>query len=406
MHRVLIGSLLTLVTVAIGLPALAVSLDLDPTFSDDGIVRWPLNDGRVTSLAKDGDQIVTVGRSAAGRLPRVMVARFNDDGSFDETFGDQGVASAQAPGMSVSADLWVLDDGRLVTAYNHKTGIVVHRWTANGALDPTFSGDGERLIRFDQTGYRPIPQVVVDGQQRIVVAGMAEVNEGQNAVIARLLESGQLDDSLAGDGTVSINLGVVDWVDALATDSNDRILLGTDYWNLDAEKVPDYAAVVRLRQNGSFDTSFSDNGVMRFRMIADSVNYPVDIDVDAAGVITVPAIAGAEAYGAARLLPDGSLDQTYGHDGVLSIGCLCGLYDASVVGGRVAFAGTKGYGSSGYDDTAIVVRISADGARVDRQHFDLFPGDEREQVESVLIDGERTLIGGQSLRRPFLSRLG
>jgi uncharacterized delta-60 repeat protein len=385
-----------------------VSLDPDPTFGTDGVHRMAIPPGAVQSLQLDGSQIVGAGSFVgAANHDRVFVARFADDGSPDAGYGDAGVASAFAPGLRSSVTHEVLSDGSAATAYNRKSGIVVHKWTPDGVLDTSFSGDGVRLVEMSITRYSTAPKLAVDTQGRIVVAGMDEANDGYNVIVARLTSDGAYDQSFSSNGRVTVNRGEWDWSDALATDANDRILLGSDNWTLSGKR-PDSGTVMRLRGNGSLDTNFSGNGVVKFRMLRGGANYPVEIAVAASGDVTVAAVNGGVSYGAVRLTSDGSFDTSYGHDGVLSMNCECWLYSASIDDGRVAFAGNKGYNPQlgELDWTAIVVRISASGVRVDRQHMDLVPDAKTDIVNSVLIDGSRTLIGGETRKNAFVARLG
>lgn len=404
-----IAAITTLAGVVLTLPAWAVSLEPDPTFGTDGVHRMAIPPGAVQSLQLDGSEVVGAGSFVgAANHDRVFVARFADDGSLDSSYGYDGVASAFAPGLRTSVTHEVLSDGSAVTAYNRKTGIVVHKWTPDGVLDTSFSGDGLRLVGMSIARYySTAPKLAVDSQGRVVVTAMKSLKNGSNVIVARLMPDGAYDDSLSSNGRVTVNRDAWDWSDALTTDANDRILLGSDNWWLQG-KHPDYGVVIRLRGNGNVDTSFSGNGVARVRMLRGGVNYPVEIGVASSGDITVAAVNGGESYGAVRLMPDGSFDTSYGHDGVLSMNCECRLFAASVNDGRVAFAGNKGYDPQlgKLDWTAIVVRISASGVRVDRQHLDLIPDAKTDVVNSVLIDGSRTLIGGETGKNAFVARLG
>ena len=392
------------------LPAWAVSLDMDTSFAGDGIRRLALERGTVLSMGLDGAQVLAAGRYVDEEgSPRVFVTRLRDNGSIVEAFGQDGIASRRAPGVKDGVDMQVLSDGSVLTAYARPTGVVVNKWTPDGKRDSSFSADGERLIAMPITGRLAVDALVtVDTRGRVVVAAMEAVEKGYNAVITRLSSIGAYDTSFSKNGRVTVNLGKWDWVDALATDADDRIVLGSDYWRPEGKDVPEYGVVVRLRANGELDTSFSGDGVVRFKMLDDGVNYPVEIGVGASGRLTVAAVAGGEAYGAIRLTPTGRFVRDYGHDGVLSVNCVCSLYVASVVRGQVAFSGSKGFVPSegDIDWTTIAVRISKDGARVDRNHFDLLPDVERDFVSAVLIDGARTVLGGRGGGNSFVARLG
>src|SRR5687768_11476590 len=67
-------------------------------------------------------------------------------GNIDTTFGAGGYGIVAGTELSF-ADLHVMDDDRIVAAASHataggKTSYGAVRWTANAALDTSFSGDG------------------------------------------------------------------------------------------------------------------------------------------------------------------------------------------------------------------------------------------------------------------------
>src|SRR5262245_14652956 len=66
------------------------------------------------------------------------------DGDLDPTFGGDGIVTTAFPGGTVSATSVVVQaDGKLVLAGSSSRGdFVLLRYTANGALDPSFGGDG------------------------------------------------------------------------------------------------------------------------------------------------------------------------------------------------------------------------------------------------------------------------
>lgn len=84
----------------------------------------------------DAGKIVVVGVRNDG-TNRVFAARFTAAGALDPTFGVNGVTDLPASGSRPAVA--VQPDGRVVVA----AGQDVFRLTADGALDPTFDGDGQ-----------------------------------------------------------------------------------------------------------------------------------------------------------------------------------------------------------------------------------------------------------------------
>jgi uncharacterized delta-60 repeat protein len=142
MHR--IGTLIfvTLALLVASAPARATPGDLDTTLSSDGIKlarRVTFSD---VVVRPDG-KIVVIGRTA-GDVPRSFVMRYTVEGDLDRTFSGDGRAPLRIVDPS---DVALQADGRIVVAGMAGAGeppelVAVERLTADGARDLTFSRDG------------------------------------------------------------------------------------------------------------------------------------------------------------------------------------------------------------------------------------------------------------------------
>lgn len=128
---------------------------LDDTFGTDGMVitaigNAPQSEGRVVQVQPDGKLVV-----AATIFPELAVIRLDGDGAFDHTFGVNGVAVARI-GSSSASGLVIQPDGKIaVNGIGHVDGqfrLVLARFTANGALDDTFGTRGVVTTPPDTTG--------------------------------------------------------------------------------------------------------------------------------------------------------------------------------------------------------------------------------------------------------------
>src|SRR5262245_11651818 len=124
---------------------------LDSTFGTGGIVNNIFGDD-ATAVATVGDKIVVGGRYHKKNQASVFaLARFNSDGSLDQTFGSGGIAStsfgnntaADALEIAVQADGKIVQSG-LMLQLTHSNGrhFAVARYTPNGVLDTTFGSGG------------------------------------------------------------------------------------------------------------------------------------------------------------------------------------------------------------------------------------------------------------------------
>ncbi len=332
MKRVLTCSLVVAAMVAsVALPASAVSLEPDPTFSGDGALRWQLKAGAVDDLERDGGQILAAGgyRTDADKVA-IFVARINGDGTLDSGYGTGGVATTTVPGAG-SVHLAVQADGSAVTVTRHDKVVLAHRWTPGGELDTSFSDDGVRELPFGTLYPKGSSLVTVDSQERVVAAAMTKARRGENTRIVRLNPDGSRDTTFGGDGVATVDVDINDSPMALTVDDSDRVLLGLGFVQTSSGK-PHYvgrAGVVRLRPNGAFDKTFSVDGLFTFRLAYGESTFPMDVDVDTSDR---PVVAAHDfstgSYGAIRLEQDGERDPTFGHRGTVSVSLrlldLCG----------------------------------------------------------------------------------
>jgi len=176
------------------------------------------DEGRAVAIQPDG-KIVVAGYEGTGNT-NFLVARFNSDGSLDNTFGffgynvvdffggpDYGLAVALQPdGKVVVAG--PVDNGSGVSLFG------VARFTSAGVLDNTFSGDGKTIYAWAAPG-NWATAVAVQGS-RIIVAGFVD---GDFALVAFNM-SGDLDPSFGGNGQRRANLGGNDYLYAIAVAPN------------------------------------------------------------------------------------------------------------------------------------------------------------------------------------------
>jgi uncharacterized delta-60 repeat protein len=137
---------------------------LDPTFGSGGLLLTDFSGGSADSasgVAVTGGKIVAAGSTGDGRSSDFALARYNDDGSLDPTFSGDGLQTTDITGASndFGNALVVQRDGKLVVAGSSARTVdsegtlgdpdfALARYDLNGALDPTFSGDGRQTTDF------------------------------------------------------------------------------------------------------------------------------------------------------------------------------------------------------------------------------------------------------------------
>jgi uncharacterized delta-60 repeat protein len=290
--------------------ALAAPGDLDPSFSNDGKLvgyeDFNLREPGFSEVVLQGDGKIV----AAGDYGLV---RFNPDGTTDDSF----VADPPYTDPRSFAAVALQADGRIVVAgheYNYATDdsdFFVARYNPDGSRDETFSGDGILTIDFGGHDDRA-KALAVQPDDKIVVAGYSvELDTddvpSRDFALARYDPDGTLDASFSGDGQRTTNFAD-DTAHDIALQSDGKIVVGGS--------ASGDIAVVRYDEDGSLDSSFSGDGRATVGFTDAQVGGRA-IAIQPGGRIVAAGGTSGD-FALARFDPDGSLDATFGGDGVVT----------------------------------------------------------------------------------------
>jgi uncharacterized delta-60 repeat protein len=178
---------------------------LDETLAGTGMTKLGPNDrddsAREVLLQPDG-KILLAGDSGSGEK-RMTVTRLNRDGTLDTAFGDGGMAAPDFPGHDIAAGAALQPDGKILLAGTTDPDgghFAVARLGSNGALDPTFAVGGKTTISFGDIALAYAAGLQPDG--KLVIAGLAVV-ENRTAIrtaLARVLADQPPDGGGPGGG--------------------------------------------------------------------------------------------------------------------------------------------------------------------------------------------------------------
>jgi uncharacterized delta-60 repeat protein len=184
------------------------------------------------------------------------VARYNPNGTLDATFDGDGKASANVSGADRAYGLTLQPDGKIIVAgtaqlnFDSPQNFGVVRLNADGSLDNSFDGDGRVTTTF-VNGQSAARDVAVQPDGRIVVVGTtATPSFVRSFAIARYLPNGALDPTFDGDGKVTTLIFSEASAAAVAFQSDGKILVGGYAFSNGV-----YAMVARYlsRADASFD---------------------------------------------------------------------------------------------------------------------------------------------------------
>ena len=298
---------------------------IDSSFGIDGYsISVPFNDA-YAALQPDG-KIVIAGSG-------FNVARINVNGSADSGFGNDGIQTTGFDGDSYASSVAIQADGKIVvagtTGTNGDNYFAVARYNPDGSPDNTFNSSGRLTTDFgfkipDRGEGDSIPVHVqfatalgIQADSRIVVGGYAYNGVDADFAIVRYNVNGSLDSSFDHDGRQTTDLGSYDNAYALAIQRDGKIVLA-GYTFVEPNN---NFAVIRYNINGSPDSSFNGNGKQTAILGSDlQIGNSVALQSDGKIVVAGYTLNGTfnNDFALARFTTNGILDNTFDNDGILT----------------------------------------------------------------------------------------
>jgi uncharacterized delta-60 repeat protein len=295
---------------------------LDTTFGSGGVVTTTIGYTDVAeALAIQADGKIVVGGSIQNAFEGTTfyaLLRYNADGSIDQNFGNAGVVETnlgntdpQVHGLAIQSDNKIVAVGQTSTSGGN-FHFAVLRYNSDGSLDPTFNGNGEVLDNYPgaKTGFsgENFRGVVIQPDGKIVAAGgFVDANSLVDVAVVRYNSDGSPDTTFNGTGKASFNLNSTnDIADAVALQTNGRIVIAGIYGVAGGGNF----LVARFNSDGSLDSSFGPDGIVTTEVgpggggndEANSVNLQTDGKIVVAG--TADNGASDSNFGLVRYLGD------------------------------------------------------------------------------------------------------
>ena len=365
---------------------------LDATFSVD-----TLSELIELSVAPHAGKFVAVGTTVGSSGSVLIVARYNADGSQDETFGINGYyVHVSVESNIVGQDIVELSDGKLVVVGSFdEQGLVVMLKT-DGTLETSFNEtsfnhQGSKLL--SSGSQLSFNAVAVDSNNKIVVAG----TDGYDIYIARMSVSGILDSNFGDSGEFKSDLNANETVEDIAIQSNNAIVA--------VGQKDNNGLVFRVLDNGTLDTenfASPNNGYATIDLdseINGDVHTLRRIKIKSDGKIVTAGNYTIEAQPASLLVQlnsDGivTTSYTYGESEAKALGL---ALDAS---GRILITG---FNSNDTNQDIFIARIEATGV-LDQMFngtggilFDYSSSSESAQAILVRDDGSIVIAGADKL---------
>jgi uncharacterized delta-60 repeat protein len=253
----------------------AVPGDLDRSFDGDGKLLTFFTDGNSAtafdSVVDSEGRLVVVGDDGAD----LGVARFNPDGTPDDSFGGDGGVTidsgpttggerARAVALDPAGNILVFGDAHIASGMGNQQDLVFARLDEDGHRDPAFDGPGtpgNGVFRLNLANEEAAADIVAVSEGKIVFAAGTGSGPAAAPRVGRLEANGTLDtDEFAspnGNLTLDFQAGSGEFVNALAVQPEDGKILAAGNINGTATY-----AVARITTAGALDTGFNSTGTI------------------------------------------------------------------------------------------------------------------------------------------------
>jgi uncharacterized delta-60 repeat protein len=338
------------------------AVTLDPTFNGTGYLIQQINtDGALTkSIAIRADGMIVVGGYTRGPLSGTTITGFaamcvNPNGTLNTGFDTDGWVITSFSNSNAGGPVLIQPDNKILLggvrlSPTSDYDFTVLRYNTDGTLDTSFDGDGVAVLPVSASSNDVLVNMALQTDGKIVAVGWTAVQSsptGPDVAIMRLNSNGSLDTSFDGDGILLVRNQEHETAESVAIQPDGKIVVG-GYVTLNAI---DSWQLFRFNSNGTPDTSFGTNGMVRIAVYYNTHATVATMALQADGKILA---AGDNTF--ARLNSDGSVDGqvfTTGSDAhiqkILALGdgkIMIGYYVGAVVGVRVSR-----YNSNGTLDT-------------------------------------------------------
>ncbi len=272
-------------------------------YNSDGSVdnSWGANGLILTNMLASGGpssvhiqadgKIVLAGTCISTNQSFACAARYNTDGTLDNTYGVGGIAKADSEYVAFIHYSTMQPDNKVIVGWGGINHTALARFTANGSVDNTFNGVG-----IVNNWNAPANSIALQANGKIITSGSISDDTQDYFQLTCYNSDGSLDMNFGDSGFIKLDaykyLGLSK---GLITQPDEKIIAGgISYGKF---------AMIRFLPNGDFDTAFGDSGRVYTEVGGGGINalhFTPNGKILAGGSVGVTGLGGTSYWAIAR----------------------------------------------------------------------------------------------------------
>lgn len=228
----------------------------DISFGFNGASSTPLgpgNDYAYSSVIQSDGKIILAGQTYNGSNVDFGLIRYNTDGTLDNSFGSSGIVTTDhGTNHNYGRSVNLQSDGKIILTGYSNNDIMLARYNTNGTLDSLFGTNG--LVITDPGPYTATANTsIIQSDGKIIIA--ASYSGIDDFLLIRHNSDGTLDGTFGTSGIINITLGINPTF--LAIQSDGKIIVAGQYNNGSDNDF----GLARFLSTGTVDNTFGNNGI-------------------------------------------------------------------------------------------------------------------------------------------------
>ncbi len=242
---------------------------LNTFFGTNGIIKTNI-DGELNAVAVQKDnKIVVAGYNIYNAFSdtQMILMRYDEYGVLDDNFGTRGIAHSIARARANA--ITIQENNKIVVVGTFKlenqNDVMVARYNTNGTLDQSFGHLGIAALQIGKN-HSIAYDVIVQKDQKIVVVGSSISQQDRTLfTIIRLNQDGSKDASFGNNGIITITPTLYRddnaYAQSVTLDENENIIV-MGYTMVMANTIEyNYFSLLRFSPDGILDGAFAQQGI-------------------------------------------------------------------------------------------------------------------------------------------------